>query len=121
MEALACTLEEDIPQREHLLGHLLGMGGNEPVQQTRTGISQMTLSQLPVCEYVSSGTSGSEECQLCMGEYELGEMVMRLPCLHGAHEECMSKWLHRSPQCPVCKLDVEESIRSMQEFESADR
>jgi len=123
MEALACTLEEDMPQEEHLLSHLIGMGRHEPVQPAQTGISQIALSQLPVCEWVSCGSSSSaEECPLCIGEYEPGEMVMRLPCLHGAHEECMSKWLHRSPQCPVCKLDVEESIRTMMdELEGAGR
>lgn len=124
MEALACTLEEDMPHQEHLLGQFLELGGREeaPRAPAHAGLSQLILSQLPVCEWVSSGTSGNEECPLCIGEYEVGETVMRLPCLHGAHEECMSKWLQRSPQCPVCKLDVEESIRAMtEEFEDVGR
>lgn len=114
LEALACSLEDEASE-EQLMRHLLRMdGGSEaaPAKQP-AGVDQLLLSMLPITPWDGPSADGCDECPLCMCEYEVGERMLRLPCLHGAHEECLSQWLGRCTQCPVCKLDVQESLASM--------
>lgn len=53
--------------------------------------------------WVSSG-----ECIICMEDYVSGvSRVMRLPCYHEFHVECITRWLTtRKRTCPICKYDV---------------
>jgi hypothetical protein len=56
--------------------------------------------------WVSSG-----ECIICLDDYVSGvSSVMRLPCGHEFHADCISKWLiFRKKTCPICKKDVTEA------------
>lgn len=116
MEALACSLEEEDNQ-ELLMRHLLTQSDEASAarQQAPAGVDQVLLSMLPITEWLGSSTDGCDECPLCICEYEVGERIMRLPCLHSAHEECLSEWLGRCKQCPVCKLDAQETLAAMRE------
>jgi len=111
MEALACSLEEE-GQEGQLMAHLAEREVGQP-QKAPAGVDLLLLSMLPITDWQSGGTEGCDECPLCLGDYEVGEKIMRLPCLHGAHEECLSQWLGRCTQCLVCKLDVQECLSSM--------
>ncbi|KAG6321290.1 hypothetical protein E4U22_002120 [Claviceps purpurea] len=53
------------------------------------------------------------ECVVCLEEYVDGvSRVMRLPCGHEFHADCITPWLTtRRRTCPICKGDV---VRSMQ-------
>ncbi|CAN6674673.1 hypothetical protein TRVA0_060S00474 [Trichomonascus vanleenenianus] len=53
--------------------------------------------------WVSSG-----ECIICLEDYVPGvSKVMRLPCDHEFHADCITKWLvGRKKTCPICKQDV---------------
>jgi hypothetical protein len=61
------------------------------------------LTPRPEKAWISSG-----ECIICLEEYVSGvSYVMRLPCGHEFHAECVSKWLIcRKKTCPICKRDV---------------
>eukprot|EP00127_Corallochytrium_limacisporum_P005367 Clim_evm43s203 gene=Clim_evmTU43s203 len=46
-------------------------------------------------------------CTICLGDFEIGEMLAELPCGHAFHKDCIEPWLlQRSHYCPVCKQDV---------------
>jgi len=45
-------------------------------------------------------------CSICLAEYALNDDLMRLPCRHAYHKTCVSEWLQRHTQCPLCKRDV---------------
>merc|ERR1719468_999761 len=51
---------------------------------------------------------GDAECRVCLCDYEVGEDIVRLPCMHYAHTQCVEAWLLRSPRCPVCRTSVRE-------------
>ncbi|TYZ61226.1 hypothetical protein PybrP1_011571 [[Pythium] brassicae (nom. inval.)] len=61
-----------------------------------------------------SGTPGTttaqclgECCSICLGDWddeECADMnVVKLPCLHAFHEECLMEWLHGNAHCPMCR------------------
>lgn len=53
--------------------------------------------------WVSAG-----ECIICLEDYVNGEsVVLKLPCGHEFHEDCIRRWLlSRKKTCPICKMDV---------------
>lgn len=45
-------------------------------------------------------------CSVCLADYVDGDELMMLPCQHAYHKVCVSEWLQRQSQCPLCKQDV---------------
>jgi E3 ubiquitin-protein ligase RNF38/44 len=42
-------------------------------------------------------------CSICLETYVMGAILV---CGHGFHAECVSRWLHRSRTCPMCRARV---------------
>jgi len=49
----------------------------------------------------------AERCTICLCDYEKGEKMRRLICLHQFHQLCVDKWLHQHKKCPICRVDIE--------------
>ncbi|GMH32177.1 hypothetical protein BSKO_00011 [Bryopsis sp. KO-2023] len=63
------------------------------------------IANLEVFEYKSSGEKTS--CAICITEFTDGNRAKRLPCGHIFHDEpCITRWLHHSSLCPLCKASV---------------
>ncbi|KXG48746.1 Zinc finger, RING-type [Penicillium griseofulvum] len=65
-------------------------------------------------------TGRQVECVVCLEEYIDGlSRVMRLPCGHEFHVECITPWLTtRRRTCPICKGDVVRSLGHSQPDDS---
>jgi Ring finger domain len=50
-------------------------------------------------------------CSICLCEYEDGEDMVKLPCGHLYHDECISSWTTNHVKCPLCNYDLETSAR----------
>ncbi|TPX45985.1 hypothetical protein SeLEV6574_g03501 [Synchytrium endobioticum] len=48
----------------------------------------------------------SENCQICLIDYETNEEVAKLRCKHRYHPDCISRWLETSVNCPLCRANV---------------
>jgi hypothetical protein len=55
---------------------------------------------------VTDSKMTTESCTICMDNYEMGEKVVPLPCLHFFHKNCVSKWLASHQVCPLCRAAV---------------
>jgi hypothetical protein len=73
------------------------------------------LSALPTYPYKplerQNGESDDEfmlrtQCQICLCDYEEGDDVRALPCMHAFHSACTESWLRVRLQCPNCLADM---------------
>lgn len=78
------------------------------------GATQSLIDKLP-CEKFCAAFSSGESCAVCLGDFEEGDVLRRLPCKHSFHQACVDKWLKRNKVCPLCIQDVE--VLSQQQAE----
>jgi len=77
------------------------------LEDVASGVDVALLSALPISEYKeTSAVTEKEVCHICLGDYEDGDQLMRLPCLHCFHMQCVGVWLERSRKCPTCNEEV---------------
>ena len=73
------------------------------------GATEAEISRLPTWAWTAgqrSSAASLEErsCPICLEEFEIGESIRALPCLHKFHPHCVATWLRSNAVCPVCKL-----------------
>lgn len=51
----------------------------------------------------ASGTLRCTSCAVCLGDFEVGQELQRLPCKHEYHAECIQQWLTSSSH--ICPMD----------------
>lgn len=49
------------------------------------------------------------ECCCCLEEYSKEAAIIKTPCDHMMHRECLERWLHTSHFCPICRADLEDT------------
>jgi len=54
----------------------------------------------------NEGGDFQTQCSICMCDYEDGEELRSLPCLHSFHSACVDPWLRVSVLCPECKYEM---------------
>uniref|UniRef100_A0A7N0V2Z2 RING-type domain-containing protein n=1 Tax=Kalanchoe fedtschenkoi TaxID=63787 RepID=A0A7N0V2Z2_KALFE len=76
------------------------------------GLSKELIASFPTQKldaksgWFSSQKSTPEECAICITEYEAGDELLTLPCLHLYHKPCITPWLTNNKICPMCKRDL---------------
>ena len=43
------------------------------------------------------------QCSVCICDYEEGEVLRQLPCLHVFHQSCIDQWMTGHSSCPNCR------------------
>jgi len=83
------------------------------------GLDKEALDSLPVVTYTSDGFKNVDEeskrCTICLEHYEDQQEVKFLWCLHRFHKNCVDQWLDKHTNCPFCKKDYSEALRSSEE------
>ena len=51
----------------------------------------------------SDDVEDTEQCGICLMEYERGDVLRTLPCLHVFHAKCVDHWLKQNARCPECR------------------
>lgn len=78
-------------------------GFQQALEQSRR---QGVLTALPCEQFHSEQHKDLVECELCLEEYEEGEELLRLPCMHIFHKACVGPWVEKAGTCPMCQVDV---------------
>lgn len=71
------------------------------------------IQHLPTGIYDNGGESKNCECVICMIEFNKGDSIRFLPCLHTYHRHCIDNWLMRSFICPSCMEPVDVALLSI--------
>jgi hypothetical protein len=74
------------------------------VLRKKAGLSNFDLDRMPTFVYTSKDEVENDECSICLTSFELGEMLISLPChqRHSFHGSCIREWLSRQNVCPLC-------------------
>jgi hypothetical protein len=72
--------------------------------QEFTGSASSSSSSSSSC--ISTDGDNSHSCGICLEEFQKGECLKTMPCLHRYHRECIDKWLKQCAKCPVCKHEI---------------
>lgn len=51
-----------------------------------------------------------DDCPVCLDRFSSGQSVMCLPCEHRFHRDCLTPWLERHSQCPVCRANIPDQL-----------
>ncbi|CAI9302402.1 unnamed protein product [Lactuca saligna] len=104
LNSMQDSIDPDSMQYEELL-HLA-----EAIGVENRGISATRISQLPTSKYgyklFSKNKKKEENCVICQSEFNFGERLITLPCLHQYHIKCISEWLKMKKNCPICQKEV---------------
>ncbi|XP_059401756.1 E3 ubiquitin-protein ligase RNF6-like [Carassius carassius] len=71
-------------------------------------LTKAEIERLPVKTYDPAHSAGKTDCQICFSEYNPGERLRILPCLHDYHVKCIDRWLKENATCPICRADISE-------------
>ena len=51
----------------------------------------------------SKKTKDERGCFICYEDYKHGDVLLRNPCNHQAHYDCLAEWMLAQGTCPVCR------------------
>ncbi|KAI8478554.1 E3 ubiquitin-protein ligase znrf3 [Branchiostoma belcheri] len=53
-----------------------------------------------------SSSSGGCLCAICLEEFQDGQELRIVPCLHEFHKDCVDPWLLSNRTCPLCMYNI---------------
>lgn len=68
--------------------------------------SKKAVDELPALIVGDDELAKSLDCAVCKEEYAKGDRVLKLPCSHQFHPECIKPWLETHNSCPVCRFEL---------------
>jgi len=81
-----------------------------PGEDLRSNLSDDELNRIMGClpsSVVNEKNEGeNNNCVICLGDFEPGDSVTTLPCVHMFHTECIKTWFKSNNHCPVCKFEI---------------
>jgi Ring finger domain len=83
-----------------------------PRRRGSSGAGPSSSSSSPSAAAAAAGVDEADKCAICLGEFEPGTVVKRLPCTHVFCDGCISQWLAINKECPCCKASIRDGTRS---------
>ncbi|KAK2169853.1 hypothetical protein LSH36_6g02054 [Paralvinella palmiformis] len=56
------------------------------------------------------------KCAICLGPYEEGDRLRKMPCGHTFHHACIIPWLERTNTCPFCRQELPTDDPDYEEY-----
>ena len=104
---MSILINEDMLIFHNVCGSFIIFCATLPTANFANTISILKDSELTV--------SLSTRCVICMMDFEYGDPIRFLPCLHIYHVDCIDPWLMRSFTCPSCMEPVDAALLSSYE------
>ncbi|KAJ1290496.1 hypothetical protein BS78_02G248400 [Paspalum vaginatum] len=98
--------EDDVDPDNMSYEQLQALG--EAVGTQSRGLSDDLISYLEPFRHKCTlfSRKNNEECVICKTTYKSRQKMIRLPCSHCYHADCITRWLKINKACPVCNEEV---------------
>lgn len=73
---------------------------NVPNKKLKQRLEVGAIEDVPNVQFAGKGEC--KECRICLEQYQLGETVTYLGCMHCFHRDCLIRAAEESPRCPLC-------------------
>ena len=80
---------------------------NDPNRHGPPPASLESINRLKKVKY-AEGVSKTRDCSVCQEDFKNGEYLVKMPCEHCFHKDCVTKWLSMHNSCPVCRKALNE-------------
>jgi hypothetical protein len=64
---------------------------------------------LPVTKH-KRDSNEEVNCSICLENFKLNDNVIKLPCKHEFHPECLNGWLKNKSTCPMCRCEIDTTL-----------
>lgn len=78
----------------------------EELPEPAVGAATIALPTVPVTSFSRSESGQIESCSICLAVFEPDDLVSTLSCGHLYHSSCISEWLQKTLQCPLCRSPI---------------
>jgi len=82
---------------------------------------RLTDEEIRVLPKVRFDDEEQQFCSICLEAYQQGQLLTALRCDHFFHVECLSSWMQRATQCPLCRQEcgtAPKPLHAMEELYS---
>jgi len=87
-----------LQMQQHWQQQIRAMGG-----QGQRGASASTLLEnTALVTFEGAEATADGQCIVCLEQFQPGEELRILPCLHRYHRSCIDPWLQQNAKCPSC-------------------
>jgi E3 ubiquitin-protein ligase RNF115/126 len=67
---------------------------------------EITNNYLSNKEKINSLLEFDFNCSVCKEEFQLNDKVIKIPCKHIFHQDCILPWLNDRNSCPTCRYEL---------------
>ena len=79
--------------------------GNPPASKTVVkSLEKIQINSINADEIIKNKEQNN--CSVCKDDFELDNIVIRIPCSHVYHEDCILPWLKERNSCPTCRFEL---------------
>mmetsp|Transcript_64379 Transcript_64379/g.73908 ORF Transcript_64379/g.73908 Transcript_64379/m.73908 type:complete len:233 (+) Transcript_64379:124-822(+) len=82
---------------------------NDPNTYGAAPAKEQDINSLQQIRVTDEMLADKESCAVCQDEYEKDTTILKLPCNHTFHQDCVKPWLKMHNSCPTCRAPIDGS------------
>lgn len=86
-----------------------------PPDNEKPPAAASVIENLPRVLLPNESNGSRPTCSICTDDVGPSEVVLKLPCGHTFHEECIVPWLKKVCTCPLCREELKTDDREYEE------
>jgi len=94
--------------RQHFINNTLATIIQSSISSLDDNNNQILTADIiaQTIQYNHIENSLSTQCSICLGDFNISDILLQLTCKHIYHRECLLHWLQTHYRCPYCRFLV---------------
>jgi E3 ubiquitin-protein ligase RNF115/126 len=88
----------------YLIANDLNRYGNPPA--SKKAVNSLESIEINEEKLIELKKNNLLECSVCKDEFEIKQIIKKIPCKHHFHSECIMPWFKNRNSCPVCRFEL---------------